>query len=91
MASKVTSWLTSAAATPELDAPTELQRTNDFPSNYTSFSDDTTELPTFLDIDWDRLRGYEHPPPQPKRIRGKSSFVWRHGWRLRRALDGQDY
>jgi hypothetical protein len=91
MASDISSWITSAAPTSELNAPTELQRTNDFPSNRTTDSDDTAETPTFFDIDWDRLRGYEHPPPQHKRLRGKPSFVWRHGWRLRKIQDGQDY
>jgi hypothetical protein len=51
MASDIASWLSSAAGTSELNAPTEIQRTNDFPSNHTTASDDTLDLPTFLDID----------------------------------------
>jgi hypothetical protein len=91
MASDISSWLTSAAATSEFNAPTEIQRTNDFPSNCTTTFDDTPEIPTSLDIDWSRLRGYEHPPPSHKRLKGKRSFVWQHGWRLHKPEDGKDY
>jgi hypothetical protein len=92
MDSDITSWLGSTVATSQLDAPTEIQHTNDFPSDCTAVSDDQLpNPPSTFGIDWSRLRGFEHPPPADKRIRINSSFVWRHGWRLHKPEDGQDY
>jgi hypothetical protein len=43
MASNILGWLTSAVLTSELNAPTEIQRTDDFPSDRTTASDDTLD------------------------------------------------
>jgi hypothetical protein len=53
MASEITSWLSSAAATSELNAPTEIQGINDFLSNRTTASvnpSDIRALLNFIDL-----------------------------------------
>jgi hypothetical protein len=71
MDSDITSWLGSTVATSQLDAPTEIQHTNDFPSDCTAVSDDQLpNPPSTFGIDWSRLRGFEHPPPADKRTAG---------------------
>jgi len=92
MASKITSWLSSAAATSELNALTEIQGINDFPSNRTTASVNPSNTQEPLEgIDWNRLRDFERPPPAAKRQRQTSSHIWDYGWRLHKRIDGLDY
>ena len=68
MASEITSWLSSAAATSELNALTEIQGINDFLSNRTTASVNPSNTQEPLEgIDWNRLRDFERPLPAAKR------------------------
>lgn len=92
MASGISSWLSSAAATSELNAPTEIQGRNDFPSDRTAASVNPTDFQETLEgIDWNRLRDFERPPPASKRFRASTSHIWDYGWRLYKPADGLDY
>lgn len=92
MASDMTSWLSSAADTSELNAPTEIQGINDFPSDRTAASVNPAYTHEPLGgIDWNRLRDFERPPPAEKRQRQTSTHIWDYGWRLYKPADGLDY
>jgi hypothetical protein len=93
MPPSVSSWLGSTQGTSQLEAPSEIQRLNDFRSDRTAISDTPTYLePHAMDLDWDRLRGYERPPPKAKKLRRQpTSHIWRYGWRLYRPEDGLEY
>ena len=87
----MSSWLGSTQGTSQLDAPLEIQRPNDFRSDRTSVSNTPIRLETHsLDLDWDRLRDYEQPPPKSKK-RQATSYVWKYGWRLYKPEDGLEY
>jgi hypothetical protein len=59
-----------------LDAPIDIQRINDFPSNRTAAPVNLTDFQEPLEgIDWNRLRDFERPPPAPKRFRASTSHI----------------
>jgi hypothetical protein len=92
MASTTSSYFGSPAPTSQLEAPSEVQQSIDFPSDRTIASTNETENhATFEGLDWQRLRGFEHLPPKNKRHRGPKSFVWKHGWRLYKPITGREY
>jgi hypothetical protein len=92
MPSDITSWLGSAAPTSQLEAPSEIQRTNDFPSNRTTASIEPTFTQDPLEgIDWERLQGFERLPPKAKRHRPYTSWIYSYGWRLYKPADGLEY
>jgi hypothetical protein len=80
MTSIASSYLGSSTFTSQLEAPSEVQQSIDFPSDRTIASmDENMNHASFEGIDWQRLRGFEQPPPKCKRHRVAKSFVWRHG------------
>jgi hypothetical protein len=92
MASEIRSWLSSAAATSELNALTEIQGINDFPSNQTAASVNPTNSQEPLEgIDWNCLQDFEQPPPASKHFRASTSHIWDYRWRLYKPADGLDY
>jgi hypothetical protein len=59
-----------------LDAPTEIQGINDFPSNRTAAPVNLTDFQEPLEgINWNRLRDFERPPPASKRFRASTSHI----------------
>jgi hypothetical protein len=93
MASTISSWIGSAAATLALHVPSEIQRTNDFQSDRTAASIEPTyyQPDSYEGIEWDRLRAFERMPPKNKRQKPLTSWVWDHGWRLYKPADGREY
>jgi hypothetical protein len=92
MTSIASSYFRTPAPTSQLEAPTEIQQSIDFPSDRTTASvREVTEDSNYNEIDWNRLRGFEMPPPRHKRHRTPKSHVWQHGWRLHKACEGRDY
>jgi hypothetical protein len=92
MPQSVSTWIGSTLATSQLEAPTEIQQPNNFPSDRTAISDDGPYLSANTsDIDWERMHGFELPPPKPKKQRATTSSIWRYGWRLYKPSDGLDY
>jgi hypothetical protein len=92
MASDISSWIKSAAPTSALDIPTELQRTNDFPSDRTTATiEPTYQQDSYEGVDWDRVRDFERLPPRQKRLKPLTSWIYRHGWRLYKPSDGLEY
>jgi hypothetical protein len=93
MASTIADFLSSAPLTSQLYAPSEVQRRDDFASTATTAStttDSTTPL-AYKDVDWQRLRGFELPPPRSKRYRTPTSFIWAFGWRIYHRAEGVEY
>jgi hypothetical protein len=77
MASRISSFFSSAPSTARLEAPEEIQRTGDFESTRTEPIVDV-DLDTEPGLDLDRIPGFDL-------LRGRKklrSFVWDHGWRL---------
>jgi len=92
MTSSISSYFGSPAPTLQLEAPSEIQQSIDFPSDRTTASiQDVTSTLTYEGLDWTRLRGYEMPIAKSKRQRTATSFIWRHGWRLYNTQEGLDY
>jgi hypothetical protein len=92
MASNLSSWLGSTPGTSQLEAPSEIQGPHDSRSNRTAVSNAPTyhELQS-MDLDWERFRGFERPPPRSKNSRQQTSFIWKYGWRLYKPEDGLEY
>ena len=91
MASDISNWL-STTATSAHQVPTEIQRTNDFPSNRTTASIEPTFVPEDLEgADWSRLQGFERQPPKQKKHRPYTSWIYLWGWRLYKPSDGLEY
>ena len=80
MASVAFSALSSAAATLDLEVPTDIVRTNDFGSLQNNAALDELKVNTskYDGIDWKRLKGLFIPSDDPK----IDSGIWRQGWRL---------
>jgi hypothetical protein len=92
MASITSSYFTTPALTSQLEAPTEIQQSIDFPSDRTTASiREITSNSNYDEIDWSRLRGFEMPPPKQKRQRAPKSHVWTYGWRLYKPREGREY
>lgn len=90
MAHSIRSFLSSVPPTSELEAPTEIQRPSDFPSTGTNPStDESAPNPAIYEnLDWSRLHGYEQSPRLRKRFK---SWIYDHGWRIRKQTDNHDY
>jgi hypothetical protein len=80
MTSIASSYFRAPALTSQLEAPTEIQQSIDFPSDRTTASvREVTEDSNYNEIDWNRLRSFEMPLPRHKRYRTPKSHVWQHG------------
>lgn len=80
MTSVVSSALSSAAATSDLEVPTNIARTDDFRSlqNHAAVDKPLANQSAYEGIDWRRLKGYSIPSDDADITSG----VWRQGWRL---------
>jgi hypothetical protein len=81
MPESITSWLSTAPATSQLQVPTKLQQTNAINSRQTE--PETNEpssayLAGYKDVDWKRLQGYRIPD----KPRDKASWIKDYGWFL---------
>jgi hypothetical protein len=90
MPQSLLSAFTIVPSTSELYAPSEVQQLDDFGSNATTTTEDTTsqdQLDTEA-IDWSRLQQYEATTRVSKR---KKSWIYTWGWRIHNRTDGKDY
>jgi hypothetical protein len=86
----VLSAFTTVPATSELYASSEVQQSDDFESNATPTTEDTTsqDQPDTETIDWSRLQQYE---PTTRASKRKKSWIYTWGWRIHNRVDGKDY
>jgi hypothetical protein len=91
IASTISSYFGSPTPTLQLEAPSEIQQSIDFPSDRTTASTQDVIRTPYEGLDWTRLRSYEMPPVQHKRHRQPTSFIWRYRWRLHKQEEGLDY
>jgi hypothetical protein len=80
MATTISDYLSSAPLTDELEAPSEVQRPDDFESTGTTRSTNSTPSRDIDKIDWSRLHGYIATPRLSKRPK---SFIWMHGYKVK--------
>lgn len=80
MASIISSDLTSALATSQLQVPTEIAEASDFKSTQNNAPIDapSTTLEDYKGVDWKRLKGYSVPTDDTV----IDSQIWKLGWRL---------
>ena len=81
--------LTTAVDTPLLEVPTEFAHTDDFQSlrNKPPNEHALCELEGYKDIDWTRLKDYQIPSDDWKKISG----IYNYGWRLWHVSSGEYY
>jgi hypothetical protein len=80
MASSILSYFGSPTPTLQLEAPSEIQQSIDFPSDRTTASiQDVTSTLTYEGLDWTQLYGYKMPIAKSKHQRTATSFIWQHG------------
>ena len=79
MTSTVTSDLTSALATSQLQIPTLLQRASEFPSVCNEPEAQTLASNRYDEINWTRLKGYQVPIDD---FTPRGAGIYDHGWRL---------
>jgi hypothetical protein len=92
MTSNISSYFGSSTPTSQLEAPSEIQQSIDFPSDRTAVSvQDVTSTSTYEGLDWTRLRGFEMPLVKHKRHRLPTSHIWSYRWRLYKPEEGRDY
>lgn len=85
MPPSIASFLTSVPPTSELEAPTQVQRPDDFASDRTNRPAESAKIDSRIDLR--RLRGYEPLPHDPT----NTSFIWAYGWRLVRLSDQSEH
>lgn len=89
MANTITSYLSSAAPTSQLEVPTLLQSPSDFPSTATTASvEPAFNSNSYAGVDWQRLVNYEIPQQLPKRL---TSWIYAWGWRVKDKSDKNTY
>jgi hypothetical protein len=89
MTSTISDFFSSAPNTPQLHAPLEVQRADDFASTITTASTETTfNSAGYEDVDWSRLLDYKEPTDLNKRY---TSWVWAWGYRLLNKKNGATY